>query len=195
MQAAIVRGVGRLVPQEIAVGPGRAQGGIALLRPLADRQRQGARREFALDGRDQACQACVGKVGVLPALQDKGAKAQRIARPAARQDLVLGQPVAAGGPVAVPDATVIAVVLAIVGKLDQATDKYPLAIDAVAHGRRPLRGLGGKRRRAGLEQRAPLGMVQALALRERLQQPDGLGRLPAHALSPAAPISRSPALV
>ena len=70
----------------------------------------------------------IRKPRILPALKHKGAQPQSIADPAAVHDLIRSQPVSGRLWVASAYAAVIAVVLTIIGKFHEATDKYPVPI-------------------------------------------------------------------
>ena len=130
----VVAGGGRLVAEQVPVGPGLFQQAVALLAALPHGKGDGAVRPALLDGPDHGAQALVGEPGVLSALEHKGAESQPIARLAAGEDLLLAQAVALGLGVAPADAAVVAVVFAEVGKLNQPPDEHLAAIESLGLG-------------------------------------------------------------
>ena len=82
-----------------------------------------------LDGTHQIGDAFFCIVGILAALQDKGAETQIPAFPTAFKDFLLCQAVALGAGIAAADAAVITVVFAVIGKFDQSADINSPAID------------------------------------------------------------------
>ena len=127
MQAPVMRGRGSLMPQQITIRARLSVKPVGRMLLFADGERDGAVRPGRFDGADNPADAFVGEVRVLAALEHKSTKAERIAGPAARKDLLLRQPVTLCLAVAAPDAAVIAVAAAVICKLDQ-----PACVNAVA---------------------------------------------------------------
>ena len=69
----------RLVPEQIAVGPGLTQEPEALPAPLPQGEGDGAVGPAFFDGLHQLAQEIVGKIPVLAPLQDESAEAQGVA--------------------------------------------------------------------------------------------------------------------
>lgn len=102
------------------------------------REGQGAVGEFSLDGPDQLRDPLPRKPGILAALEHKGPKAETVARFTAPQNLLPGQAVAAAIAVAPPDAAVVAVVAAVIGKFNEAANEDFFSIDPIPDSRCPL---------------------------------------------------------
>ena len=125
---------GGLVPQQIAPRTGIVIALIALARFLPDRKRDAAVRMLRSNRGDQFADFVIGVIGILAALQDKCPVAERIALFAAVENLLICQAVALCMAVARADAAVIAVVFAVVRKLDQAAQKDRIAVPFAAFG-------------------------------------------------------------
>ena len=65
--------------------------------------------------------------------EDKGTEAKLVAILAAGEDLILCEAVAVRARVASPDAAVIAVIFAIIGKFDQSADKDLVSVNGVCN--------------------------------------------------------------
>ena len=87
---AVVLGVCRLMPEQVAVGSSLTQAAVAIIGSLAQRQGDGAVGELLLDAPDDTLHPLVGKISVLSPLQHKGAEAEGFALTAAGQDIILG---------------------------------------------------------------------------------------------------------
>ena len=158
--------VGRgLMPQEIAVCTRVKVCLIARARLFADGERDGAVGIALADRGDDGADLVVGIVGILAALQDKGAESERIALAAAGEDVHQLQPVAGGVPVSVPDAAVVAVVFAVVGKFDESAHIDRVAVSLTAH---RIRRLAQQFvRRVRLQQRAERLVRQVARVAQR----------------------------
>ena len=122
MQLPIVLVVGRLVAQQVPVRSCREVSLIAGPVLLADGERHRAVGIPGLDRANQAGDAPVGEIRVLPALEHKGPKSQLVSGPAALQNLLFCQAVAGSAAVVPADTAVIAVVFTVIGKFDEAPD-------------------------------------------------------------------------
>ena len=152
VEGGVVGPVRRLVAEEIPVRPGVKQPPVACPAPLPQGEGHGAVGPPFLHGPDEGAENVVGIVPVLPSLEHKGPEAQGVALGAAGQDVLGGEAVAVGGPVAPADAAVIAVVFAEVADLDEAPgeDLVPVPPPPLRHGQ--LRQAGRGLRGAGLDQ-------------------------------------------
>ena len=168
MEHRIMRLVGRLVAQEIAVGAGIEKALVALAGLLPDRERDRAVRERRADVPHDLTDAVVREIRVLAALEHERPKPEGMSLPAARQDLVLGETIARGGAVAAPDAAIVAVVPAIIGELDQAAhiDVRAVALPPDGVGR----GAQGVVIAVGGQQVEEGGIVQVVRFSERVDQ-------------------------
>ena len=138
MEQSVVVRVRRLVAEKIAV---RARVKPFLVsHPVlfSHRKGQGAVGELSLDGPDQLRDPLPVKPGVLAALEHEGPKSKTITRFTAAENLLLGQSVAAAIAVAPPDAAVVAVIAAVIGKFNETADEDPFPVDPVPDLRRLL---------------------------------------------------------
>ena len=133
--------IGGLVAQEIPPRPGLVPQAVHRLLPLPQREGHGAIGVAPGDLRHHIGYKIRGKGAVLPALEDKGAKAPAVALLAAIEDGLFGEAVAGEGAVIPADAAVVAVGAAIVGALDEAAD-----VNAVSKPLLPLCACQGKER-------------------------------------------------
>ena len=156
MQPAIVRGIGRLMAQEVAIRPGLAHGAVGLGRELSQRERHGAVGVVPLDAADEAADRLERKAA-LAALQNKGAEAERVPLGAAAEDLLGRQAIAGHGGVRAADAAVIAVVFAAVADLDQTADKNTVSVNFLP---RVVGQRGGVLRQLGRETRDERGIFR-----------------------------------
>ena len=118
--------------QQVTVGAGIIEALVAGPVFLTQGQRDGTIREPVMDLGDDFDHAIIGEIGIFATLQDKGPVAEFIARLAALDDFVLAEAVAVDGAIAGADAAIIAVIGAIVGKLNQAADENATAIEPVS---------------------------------------------------------------
>lgn len=109
---------GGLVPQQVPVRAGFLQGSVALVRPLAQGQGDGAVGVFGFDLSHDFAEHGVREMPVFAALQNERTKAQVIATADAVHDLGFTQSVSLKVGIAFTDATIVAVVLTYVGKFD-----------------------------------------------------------------------------
>ena len=114
MELPVMLLIGRLMPEEIAVGTRLKKQAVGFLRSFSERQRNRAVREALPDFRNQSGQVSIRKLRIFPALQDKCPEAEFISLPAAFEDFLLCQTVAADARAAVADAAVKAVISAVV---------------------------------------------------------------------------------
>ena len=136
-----MRPVRCLMPQQVAVSPRIEHGLIGLRRIFPDRKRDRAVRKLRFDRQHQRADGINIAFACLPALQNKGAEAERIPLPAAGQDLLCCEPVARAVTVGAPDAAVQAVVPANVADLDQAADIDGIPVYAVTGTTRLFRSI------------------------------------------------------
>jgi hypothetical protein len=125
--------IGGFMPEQITVRPGAVQGFIACTAPLPNREGYGMAGEFGPYGRDNIRHAFIGKIGVFPALEDKGFKAQTVPDPAAVKDLSFTEPVSLRSLIAPPDPAVEAVIFAVIGKFDKPAKVYIQAVVFFPH--------------------------------------------------------------
>ncbi len=118
----------RFVTEQITVRTGFKQPLIRIPAPLSNGKGHRTVGKSSLYLRYQGTQPAIRKVSVLPALQDKGAKAQPMAFPAAVQDFLFGQAVSPGVFVVPAQTAVITIVSAIAGKFDQPPEIHFLSI-------------------------------------------------------------------
>jgi hypothetical protein len=111
VQQRVVLIVARLVAQKIAVGTGVAHRAVGFRRVFAERKRDGAVGEFALDRTNGAADLVNGDGAAFAALQDERAEAERIAFTAAGKDLVGAQTVAAAVLVGAADAVLRLIIM------------------------------------------------------------------------------------
>ncbi len=134
MKGSVVRGIRRFVPKQITGSAGIEQALVRFPRALAQGKGDGAIGVALVDGSDYANHAIVGKERVFPALEHKGTETQIVALFAACQDLVFAKAVAVCTGIAAPDAAVEAIVLAVVGELDEPAGEDVLAVALIGHG-------------------------------------------------------------
>ena len=121
------------MPQKITVCPSFFVSTVAFFGFLAYGKRQGTVRIHFFDLADQCDQFFICIISILPTLEDKGTESQFIAFFAACKDIFFCQAVALGVSVAPADPAVIAVIFAVVGKLNQATYIDLVSIDLLPH--------------------------------------------------------------
>src|SRR5699024_7323468 len=124
--------IGSFMAEKIPVRPCFFKGFIAFSFFFSNGQGNGTVRKFFPDLIHQFCDPLVIVIGILPSLEYKGAESQTVSRPAAFQDLSLGKPVSGSLFVAFPDAAVVTVISAVIGKFYQPPDKNPFSIDPVS---------------------------------------------------------------
>ena len=142
MKVSVVHGIGCLLPQQISVGARIEPGLVRAFVPLPDGERNCAVRIQRLDPGYDLTDLRVGKGHVLPALQDKCAKSQRVSLTAALQDLLSAQPVSVRSLVAPSDAAVIAVISAVIGKLYEPAQIDIFPVGLLSHRPRALKQTG-----------------------------------------------------
>ena len=118
MQAAVVGFAGGFMAQKVAVGPCVKKGLVALPGLFPDGQGDGAVRKPPPDLRDNGADPRVGVIGVLAPLQDKGAESKFVSVSGTGENLLPGQAVAFCLLITFPDATIVAVIAAYVGKFN-----------------------------------------------------------------------------
>ena len=170
VQLPVMGGRGRLMAQQVAVGPGGAQVPVAFPRALPHRQRDGAARIGRLQVRHHAGQPFVGGRRIFPALQHEGAEACLPARSGTGQNLLGSQAVALAGAVAAPDAAVVAVVLADVRELDEPAREHRVSVDGLARLPGAPGQLVGQIRRAGVDERGVLVQGKGMLARELIHE-------------------------
>ena len=129
MQLPVVRLIRGLVAKKIALRPRIEEPLIALVRPLADRERNRAVRVLRLDGADNTDKPLIGKVRVFPALQDEGAKAEPVALHTAEAYILLREPVALCLRVAPLQTAVMTVVLTVTRELDEPPREHLIPVN------------------------------------------------------------------
>ena len=133
MEFAVMLFTRGLMPQKIAVCTGFFVGTVAFFGFLPDGKCQGTVRINFFDLTDQSCQLLICIISVFSSLKDKSTESQFIAFFAAGKDIFFCQAVTLGISVAPADSTVIAVIFAVVGKLDQSTYIDLVSIDLLPH--------------------------------------------------------------
>ena len=133
MQHAIMRRIGRFLPQKIPLRSRIEIRLIAFPALLANGQRNRAVRMVFMNGSHQLAHPLIGIPGVLAPLQHKGSEAQLIALFAAVQNLLPAQAIPLGILIAPSNATVIAVVFADIGELNEPPEIDLVPINLVAH--------------------------------------------------------------
>ena len=131
MQGSIVVFIGSLMPQQITIRAGVIKRLIALAAALAQREGNGAIREFPANGTHERDHTIIGETRVLSSLQHKGAKAECVTLLTALKNLLLAQSIPFRFSVASANAAVIAVIPAKVRNLDQAAQKNGLSVGFV----------------------------------------------------------------
>ena len=170
VQLPVMGGRGRLVAQQVAVGPGGAQTLVTFPRALPHRQRDGAARMGRLQVAHHAGQPLVSRRRIFPALQHEGAEARLPPFLGAGQNLLAGKAVALTGAVAAPDAAVVAVGGADVRELDEPAREHAIPVDGLAHLSGATGQLVGQRRGAGINERGVLVRGKAVPARELRSQ-------------------------
>ena len=123
METGVVGRRRRLMAQKIAIGPRIKESSVALVRALAQRERDGAVRVGALNPQDERDEPRVIEQRILPSLQDEGPEAQLVPLVTTAEDLGGRQAVAPNPTVTATNAAVVAVVPTVVGYLDEPTDE------------------------------------------------------------------------
>lgn len=88
MQLTVMQGIRRLVPQEIPVRARFPQAAVAFLAPLSEREGDGAVGKTCFQLPKNVAEKLVGKMKILTALENEGAKAERVSLPGAGKDLL-----------------------------------------------------------------------------------------------------------
>ena len=143
MKLAIVARIGCFMAQEIPVCPRVEELLVDLARQFARRDRDRAIGKARAQCADDIYER---NLRVFPALQNERAIAQFVALFATSKDLFGTQAIAAQMRIGCSNPTVIAIVLAIVGILDEAPQKYLAAIVLVAHRTCTLEQMSSQRR-------------------------------------------------
>ena len=170
VQLPVMGGRGRLVAQQVAVGPGGAQALVAFPRALPHRQRDGAARMDRLQRAHHVGQPLVGRRRIFPALQHEGTEARAPARISAGQNLLAGKAIALASAVAAPDTAVVAVVLANVRELDEPASEHAVPVDGLARLPGAPGQLVGQRRGAGINERGVFVRGKAVLARKLRDQ-------------------------
>ena len=122
---AVVR---RFMAKQIPVSASLPKRLIAGLFPLPNGKSNRRFRPAGFDLAHQLAHSLIGKPGVLPTLQDKGAESQRPSRFTAGKNLLRTQAVPHCVPVAAANPAVIAVIFAEIADFNQPADKNPFAV-------------------------------------------------------------------
>ena len=170
MKGGIVRVIRRFVPKQIAGGARIEQALVRFARAFAQGKGDGAIGVALVNGGDYARHAIIGEERVFPALEHKGTEAQLVALFAACQDLFLAEPIAVCASIASPYAAVEAVVLAVVGELDEPAGEDVFAVALVGHGARTPRKVRCKLWGAAFYQLHPFRKGKALLLLQLFHQ-------------------------
>jgi len=126
VERAVVVRVGGFMPQQIAVSPRLKVFPIGLLAFFSDGKGDGAVGIAFFDGAYQTDDIPIRIKRVFAPLQNESTEAQPVAAFTAGQNFFLRQAVAFRPVIAAPDSAVVAVVAAVVGKLDQPADVNPV---------------------------------------------------------------------
>lgn len=132
VQASVVRVVGGLVPQEIAIGARIKKRLVARAGALTERKRHGAVGVRSLDGRHDLAEKRVRKRRVLPSLKHKGTKAKLVAPLAARENCLGAKAIAFRALVGTTKAAVEAIVSAVAAYFYESANKDIVAIHRAA---------------------------------------------------------------
>ena len=170
VQLPVMGGRGRLMAQQVAVGPGGAQVPVAFPRALPHRQRDGAARIGRLQRTNKLGKPLVGNSRILPALQHEGAEACLPARIGTGQNLLGSQAVALAGAVAAPDAAVVAVVLADVRELDEPAREHRVSVGGLARLPSATSQLISQRRGAAVDEHGVLVLGKGVLARELIHE-------------------------
>ena len=128
MQLFIVRRICRFVAQQIAPCTCIKIGLIVFSCLFADGECNSTVGKCRMDRSHKRADPFCCKIKIFPALQDKGTKAECIAFSAAGEDFFFCQPVAVGMTVSGPDTAIVAVIFAVIGKLDQTAHKNSISV-------------------------------------------------------------------
>ena len=128
MEPLIVAAVICLMPEQVAVRARFPEDAVTLPGTLADGERDGAVRPAGTDRSDNVCKTFIRIPPVFAALEHKGTESQFVSVRAAVKDLFFRQPVALCVRIAFPDPAVIAVISAVISKLDQPPDVHVMPV-------------------------------------------------------------------
>ena len=153
MQRAVVLLAHSLVPEQISVCPCIKKSLVTLPLLFPHRECHRTVTVFLFYGHDQLCDPVIRIPGVLAPLEHKGPEPKGITFPAALHNFFPAQTVTFRPAVSFSDPAVVAVVFAVIGKLDQSSDVNAVSVIFFPHPRCFAEQISGKLLIPPLDQR------------------------------------------